>query len=192
MVAESKLRREAETGLHLYEVGKPFPGGLRGMANTTGYGYGDTGHHLVFCWPEITPGELQALRNGDVDLGLVAWEELVFLLYRVPGAFQWSDVLFSIHLQDEARRAIPPKTHGSTRALMNIWVVDSETGILKVMRQATMSPHFTRSLHDAIRKQAAMPFDADQYLSRIRDVYALYPKSRDMLRIAVAKCKLGD
>jgi hypothetical protein len=51
----------------------------------------------------------------------------------------------------------------------------------------TLAPHFTRTLHNAIRVQARMPFNPDQCTEAIGDLLVAHPTTSARLSLAQAR-----
>ena len=93
----------------------------------------------------------------------------------------------------EHERALPnPEPGPETRELMHITLVDADTGVIRVLRVASLSPEFSAKLNDAIRAQAARPFDQRDHDAAIADAYARYPHNNDMVGAADIRCTGGD
>ena len=100
----------------------------------------------------------------------------------------WDDAPYSWHLQPEFRRVVPASVVASeARALLWITLVGADDGIIHAQRGMTLSPPFTRALHDAIRTQAMMPFDSRDCTSAMADLYLARPEMLDRLESAVAR-----
>jgi hypothetical protein len=56
----------------------------------------------------------------------------------------------------------------------------------------SLSPQFSRRLHDAIRLQAALPFDQATYDQARQGLYRRYPTSEPLLATAIALTHSGD
>jgi len=136
---------------------------------------------------------LEAVRVGRVDLGV--WcraPHVIVLLYRIAGACEWSDAPYSWHLVPEDRRALPePTTSSADRALLQIILVEAESGIVRVIRAVTFDPLATRLLGQAIRDQAAAEWDRAAYDAELREAYAVHT-TRSLLAAALVRCRGGD
>ena len=93
---------------------------------------------------------------------------VIVLAYRFGHSIPWSDVPYSWHLQPVAWRVVPSLDHSpEARALLWISLVGADDGIIHAQRGMTLSPCFTRALHDAIRAQALTAFDAEECTTAI-------------------------
>ena len=73
------------------------------------------------------------------------------------------------------------------RALLWITLVGAEDGIIHAQRGMTLSPAFTRALHDAIRDQAMGRFDPSDCTAAISRLYLPHLDTVDRLASAVAR-----
>jgi hypothetical protein len=139
------------------------------------YNFDGAGHTLLLTWCHLDDKIIQAVRSGEVELALYGRREhpeeypLVLLLYRIAGACDWSDAPYAWNFVPPERRTLPPAAATpSTRALLQVLLVDADTGILRAIRAVTMSPALTTLLHAAIQEQATGSWDLDAYDTALR------------------------
>jgi len=83
-----------------------------------------------------------------------------------------------------AERHLPPAPLGSDfRAVLNVVLVDAQSGIVQGIRLVTLSPTLTHRLFEAIRQQAAQPFDQGYYEATLQAIYEAR-SSEDLVRQA--------
>jgi hypothetical protein len=169
--------------MHAYEVGKPYSENRRHWPELAQYNYRGGEHELVLFLARPTSDETQAVRRGDAELALFVERSLIVLLYRFGQALPWSDAPYSIHLVPFEQRTLPPETGPEEHALLQIILVDAGTGIIKAMRVVSMSPDFTQTLHNAIRKQFDQPFTRSAYNGELEKLFARY-SSADLAKMA--------
>ncbi len=171
-----------------YRVGEPFHRGRRDWPAGSEFAFGLAGHELTLFHPEIGPDLIDDVRRGPAEFGLIVRQPVIVLAYRFGDAIPWEDTPYSWHLQPEFRRLIPAAVGApEARALLWITLVGAEDGIIHAQRGMTLSPPFTRALHDAIRTQAMRPFDPCACTSAISNLYLTRPDPIDRLDIAVAR-----
>ena len=90
----------------------------------------------------------------------------------------------------EEERTIPdePATP-ETGALLQVILVDAGRNIIRAIRGWKLSPGFTRQLHQAIRRQAALPWDATLYDTLMKQACAKFLSALRILPQAVARCR---
>lgn len=143
-----------------YRVGELFQVGRDRWPECVQYGYGPYGHELTLFIADPVPEEIDGVRRGDGQFALTDLGPLFYLAFRFSDSAEWRDVPYAWHVQHEKSRAIPPAARGpEARALLWISLVDASDGIILAQRGVTLSPSFTRTLHQAILDQVDAPFD---------------------------------
>jgi hypothetical protein len=146
-------------------------------------------HELRLFWPRLNRRTVDAVRTGQADFALVVSPPVLFLLYQIEGAAAWSDAPYSWHLVPADRRVLPSPV-GETeeaRDLLQIVLVDAETGIVRALRVVSWSPSFTIAIRLAIAAQAERPWDPSAYHRRLSEIYAAAPTTEHLLRAATAR-----
>lgn len=167
--------------MYSYEVGQLYHPDRTTWGETPQYNYRGGGHELVLFYGSPTSREIRDVRRGLAQFAFAVEEGVIFFLYRF-GEQPWSDAPYSIHLVPEAERTVPPpEATSETRALLNVHLVDADTGLIRANRTLSLSPEFTRGLNASIREQAARPFGVSAHERAIRRVYARYPTTRELL-----------
>lgn len=174
-------------------VGSAYLPGRTRYPEAVQYLYRAGGHELLFWLRSPTRDEVESIRRGQAWFALYVEQPLIVLLYRFDSAIDWSDAPFSIHLVPPDQRALPAALGEAeeSRALLQIVLVDADTGIVRALRQLTWSPAFTAVVHAAIREQAAKPWDVAAYDRALAALYQRFPTSEALLRAAVARTEGG-
>ena len=184
-----------EQEVSIYVVGEPFPHPPPpGQPEGPLYTYDASGHSLVFLYRSVSQQEVEAVETARVDFGVFSLRNIVFLLARVEGLNSWCDVPFNWHLVPAEDREIPtiPESPDPDHATIIIYLVDLSSGLLRAIRAATVSPHFTRTLHSAIRQQSRSIWNGmNAYVDDLAKVQAAYP-TKKMVQQALAKCQAGS
>ncbi len=137
------------------------------------------------------PIEVQSVKTGEAQFGLVVKDDVILLVFKF-GAIPWSDASYTWHRVPENERTLPSEDLGAEeRAQVTTFMVNADTGILLAIRQTSFSHDFTVKLHQAIREQSAKTFDQVLFDRQLRKLYSQY-QSKDLLKLAVARCKGGD
>lgn len=172
----------------VYRVGAPFYRGRRRWPAKAEFAFGPGGHELTLFHPEIGPDVIDDVRRGPAEFALIVEPPILALAYRFGDAIPWEDTAYSWHLQPEFRRVVPESVVvPGARALLWITLVGADDGIIHAQRGMTLSPPFTRALHDAIRAQAMSRFDSFECASAVSDLFLTHPETLDRLELAVAR-----
>lgn len=169
--------------MYTYEVGKPYVPGRRTWPEVVQYNYRGGEHELVLFFNQPTAAEISDIRRGRAEFALYISGKQIVMLYRFGQSIPWSDAPYSIHLVPFEQRTLPPETGPEEHALLQIILVDAGTGIIKAMRVVSMSPDFTQTLHNAIRKQFDQPFTRSAYNGELEKLFARY-SSADLAKMA--------
>jgi hypothetical protein len=174
-----------------FEVGKLYNPNKQRWLEASQYSFRGGQHELVLFFSNPTPQEVEAVRRGTAEFALDVELPLIVLCYRFCDGIPWSDAPYTYHVLSEHERGLPPETDGSTiRALLLVFLVDAETGILLAMRQVTLSPEFTTRLHEAIREQALLPWDRAEYDRALAELYRTRSTSV-LVKTASVRCVGG-
>lgn len=178
--------------LHTYTVGDLYHPDRTDWPETPQYNFRGGQHELVLFYRNPSRPEIRGARKSPLDLALVVELPLILLLFRAPKLTRgWSDAPFSWHLVGEDERSLPPDLVGEQRPLLHLILVRANGGQLLAQRALTLPPDFAQALHGAIREQASIPWNRNQYLSRLDQLYAQYPRTDDLLKLAVARGRAG-
>jgi hypothetical protein len=172
----------------VYRVGELFYRGCRSWPSGAEFAFGPGGHELTLFHPAIGPELIDDVRCGPAEFALIVRPPIIVLAYRFGDSIPWEDTPYCWHLQPEFRRVVPGAAIApEARALLWFTLVGADDGIIHAQRGMTLSPEFTRALHDAIRAQAMSPFDPSDCPSAISSLYVSHLDTVDRLSIAVAR-----
>ena len=180
--------------MYAYEVGKLYNPNRNVWPEAVQYSFRGGGHELVLFYRRPTASEIQDVRTGKASFALAVDQDVLYFLSNFGEATHWDDSPFSIHLVPEEQRTLPPtELMPETRALLAVILVDASSGIIRAMRQVTLSPVFTAKLYDLIRAQAARPFPGQvRYDQQIAHYYRRYNSNQMATLAAVARCTGGE
>jgi hypothetical protein len=172
----------------VYRVGERFSRRRREWPTGAEFAFGPGGHELTVFHPLIRPELIEDVRRGPAEFALIVRPPVLLLAYRFGETIPWEDTPYSWHLQPEFRRVIPASIVApGIRSLLWITLVGAEDGLIHAQRGMTLSPPFTRALHDAIRAQAMSPFDPHECTAAISSLYPPDFDTVDRLDMAVAR-----
>jgi hypothetical protein len=178
--------------MHLYKVGELYNPNRTKWPETPQYNFRNGQHELLIFLNSPTPSEVESVKKGEAHFAFAFEGEIIFLMYKFDPEVPWSDCSFTIHLLPEPEQILPgAEATAQTRAIVSVILIDAATGVIKVMRQMTFSPDFTRKLHKAIREQASQPFDGARYGRAVNSLMAKF-KTGDLLKRAVATTRGGE
>jgi hypothetical protein len=163
-------------------VGSHYRQGVTRWAHFVEYLFTDQGHELRMFLPQPTQAMISAVNDGDWMFSFYQQGPALFFLY-MSAFMDWSDAPFSVHLVPERHRVLPSLL--AIGAIIDLHLVDAETGILVAASRRTLNSHFVRLWHGAINRQAELAFDRRLYdLEIVKAHSKLSP--RQMQRAAMA------
>lgn len=182
------LQRVRRAVVPVYRVGELFDRRRRSWPVGAEFAFGPGGHELTVFHPAIGPELVDSVRRGAAEFALIVEQPVIVLAYRFGEAMAWDDAPYCWHLQPESRRVVPAAVIApEARALLWITLVGAHDGLIHAQRGMTLSPSFTRALHDAIRTQATRPFDSSHCTRAISSLYLARPDPIDRIEAAVAR-----
>lgn len=147
------------------------------------YLYRHGAHELTLFWNAPTVGEVQGLRDADVEVGLFTHGSAAFLLYKIKDVCEWSDAAFNAHLVPEGERELPNEATGD-RARLKITLVNAEDGIVMARRLVSLDKVMTQALKHCMREQMAAPFNRVLYDAAVTEVHSRYADSDALVKVA--------
>jgi hypothetical protein len=147
---------------HALHVGKPYSTSRRPWQDGADFNWTSGGHELRIFLGDTSPREVEAIRRGPVEFGLLVEPAGLFLVTRFGGLS--FDCSYSWHRMAQAtgERGLPPlpgEMSPATRATLFIILIEASNGLVLALRTVTFSPEFSRALHRAIHDQATGPYD---------------------------------
>ena len=180
--------RSCRPSMPLYRVGELLKKGRRAWPAGSEFAFGPGGHELTIFQASIEPGLVEDVRRGPAEFALIVEAPVIVLAFRFGETGRWEEAPYCWHLQPEFRQIIPAAAEAAeARALLWITLVGADDGLIHAQRGMTLSPPFTRALHDAIRRQAMSPFDPKHCTAAISRLFVDCPNPGDRLRSAIAR-----
>lgn len=152
------------------EVGQLFEPGRTRYPETVKFDFTQGGPILLLFYASPTESEIQSCRSGNLKFGFVELNGIIFILYKFDG-MPWSDAPYSVHLSAPFELA---EIEGGMGFGLQIYLVDADTGILKVIRYVGLGHDFSERFKEAILKQKEQPFNQADYDRTIQRVYSQY------------------
>lgn len=177
--------------MHILKVGELYNPNVTRWPEMPEYNCRAGQHELLLPFASPSEEEVASVQSGHAHFAFCEESVAIILLYRFEPDVPWGDAAFNIHLVPPDERQLPPLPEATNeRALITTLLVDAKTGILRAMRGLTLSPDFTRKLHQAIHRQRAVPFHEATYRAGVQRVYERF-QTKDLLKRAVASCRGG-
>lgn len=142
--------------MHVAKVGQLYSPNRHQWKETIEYSYDVKGHTLLLFVEDPAPEEIEGIRNQSIDIRFLNIEELIVIIFQFGEKgkyFPWSDSGYSWYAIPPNRRRIPKPIEAGEAALLNIILIDADTGIVKVSRTVSLPTRFSTILVKAIREQ---------------------------------------
>lgn len=181
---------EGAVAMAVYEVGAPWPQPIasEGMTAVVAPGEEAPSLTLVCALGSPTPAEIAALTKGRLRLAIVPSPPLTWIVldagkisFDAPYALGVEAAERRAEIADSLARA--SRWSAETRNLVTIATVDSDTGLTRGLRAATLSRAWWLALAAGISAAAIEPAARDAAIAR--DLRR-WPQTADMLRAATA------
>lgn len=156
--------------LRQYKVGKPFEEGINWYNEETRFDFDQSGPILLIFLENPTVKEIEAIRAGEVKIGFYEIDGIIFMLFKFE-EIPWIDAPYSIHLSGNTE---PVNIEEDKGYGLQIFLIDANTGILKVIRLIGMGNEWSRRFREAILKQKNTKFDPYEYNQKIEKIYRTY------------------
>jgi hypothetical protein len=179
--------------LHALHVGKPYSTSRRSWPERADYNARGGGHELRIFLGNASAKEVEAIRSGLVEFGLLVEPAGLFLITRFGRlSFNCS---YSWHRMAEAtgERTLPPlpgEMSPATGALLTIVLVEACNGLVLALRTVTFSPEFSRAIHRAIHDQAASPYDRARHDRFVAEMTRF--STDELWDLCPVRCRGGD
>lgn len=152
-------------------VGQPLGGSKHRWPLGVYWNWTKGSHHCILFEEQNLPEEIQAVKQGQIEIALAVQPHSLWLIFRpicLKSEFDpmdWHVVPYNWHILTESMQewGIPPDpaTLTDARDVLTLLLADSETGIVRAIRQIELSPVMTRTLYQAIREQSARPHEEE-------------------------------
>ncbi|MBK4737847.1 hypothetical protein [Noviherbaspirillum pedocola] len=130
----------------------------------------------------VSVADLQAFCAGAVHVGMFIDQLVPFVLIRIEGFYEWSDLPSSVSLLEPGQWQL-----GDWRGMptsLALALVDADTGIVLGKRTVMYSDHVSKVFHDALNTQLEHRFDKELIEAVQARVYRKYRNSAEMVRAA--------
>lgn len=174
-----------------YVVGRPFSTARTVWEERSDFAVRKGLHMFVQTAKNLKPADIEGFQ-GKVHLGLLPCGPVFFFVFKIEGFCTWSDISYWQGFIPQDERALPNES-GGDMAVINMILVNADTGIVEALRSLTVSPRFTSKLHSLIAGQLATLHTTtpEAVNHAIQEAYRKYPNSDKMARACVITERAG-
>jgi hypothetical protein len=176
------------------KVGELLEPGVTSTSEGTYYHFDSvfSGHVLLLYLASPAKTEIELVESGDWEYALYIRNRVIFFLFanEVVG---WSLAPFSWWSVPLEQQVLPGDNDPfTTSAWMSTILVDSDTGVVKAIRNTSFSPEFTATIHQAILDQATEELSEEDLTKAIDEIDSEFPETEMLLPSVLVRCKAGD
>lgn len=165
-----------------FQVGELFEPGKTHYNESTKFDFTESGPILLLFFAGPTRSEVESIREGDIRIGFLEKDGIIFMLFKFQN-LPWIDAPFSVHL---AQAEEPVEVKEGTGYGLQIFLVDANTGILKVMRLIGLGTEWSRRFREVAMRQREVDFDARMYDTKIQNIYRSF-SSKELAEMVLPK-----
>jgi hypothetical protein len=176
--------------LHPPDMGalKPFREGRDHWPPGSHYRHHCGGHELIRVVLKVGDDHVAAVRRGRAEFALLVDEPLIIVCSRFGAALPWAEGVFHWHRVPRPERAWPALADGpDAGAALDVSLVEALDGRVRTSRRVTLSPSFTRVLHEAILEQARFTYDPSEVDRALATLFRRYPTVEAMVAFATVR-----
>lgn len=170
--------------MRMLKVGELFQEGKKKYQEGCKFDFGSSGGDLLIFFDKPTSKEILDITKGKCQIGLVEKNNIIFLLFKF-GSQQWIDCPYNSFLSKDFELQETPEGMGYA---INIYLIDSNSGILKGMRLVSMSTKFSKKFAEMISSQRYI----ENYDLILNNIYTNYTtndlvKYSEIMRVGEVK-----
>jgi hypothetical protein len=166
--------------MYAYAVGKPYNAGKTVWPEMPALRLTAQGTQLLLFYRSPTDQEISAIRTGKASFGWIASELTGVLAFRFH-PLPWADVPYTPHReQPDDTPGLPEGDEG--QLLVQIVLVDADTGIIRALRALTWPERFTKAVRASVQEMLDKPFNAAATDAALDALYARYPQTDQLVR----------
>ncbi len=155
--------------MQIFEVGKPYEQGVQSLPEGIAFDYTETGGFLRVVFDSPTEEEIQEIKDGKMQFGLLEKEGIIFLLIKF-GRMEWMDVPYYIMNSDPyVLGRLADETKGYP---LHIVFVDGRTGIVKVIKRIGLPHEMSIRFKEMVENQRRNPIE--NYEALVKEVCSEY------------------
>jgi hypothetical protein len=171
-VRASRVGDEPPFVMQSIHVGAPYPGQYVPMSNGVHASIGPHGIALTIMIDQPTARELGAVQRGMLSMRLLTAPNTMMFLARL-GDSPWMEAPFSVHRLPEEARITPPAPPEGYGWLVRLVVIDSRTGLVRVLRVLALTRAFSIAVLGEYLQQKANKADETAHGREVADMQRL-------------------
>ncbi|MBV8232686.1 MAG: hypothetical protein JO329_22115 [Planctomycetaceae bacterium] len=176
--------------LHPPDMGAltPFREGRDRWPPGSHYRHHRGGHELIRVVRKIGDDHVAAFLRGRAEFALLVDDPLIIVCSRFGAALPWAEGVFHWHRVPRPERAWPALADDpDAGAALDVSLVEARDGRIRARRRVTLSPAFTRVLHEQILEQARCTYDPSEVDRALATLFRRFPTVEAMVAFATVR-----
>lgn len=183
---QSVILLRGMTMMHRYKVGEPYSATRSSWPEAQQFNVRGGEFELTLFFRAPKPKEVRSVKRGKSHFAALSWGPVLNFLYAFEPAIKWSDAPFTIHALPPKEQVLPEIPDGQDRALLNVVLVDADTGLIRALRVVSLSADVTAVIGRVVTDQLASKWDPDEYHRALKQMQV--HSVRDLLDRADVRC----
>ena len=153
-----------------FQIGEKFPLPIRQQGEGGLFQVDANGAMFILQLAKSDIIAIEAFRTGEMELALCEEDDILFLLYRIPGIFKegWGDAPLSFGGLSKGHL---PSEESLARASLHLCLVDARLSVLLAQREAQMPVAFVDFLRRHTLSAMAAPLAPQDFAVRVQSIW---------------------
>ena len=153
-----------------FQIGEKFPLPIRQQGEGGLFQVDVNGAMFILQLAKSDIIAIEAFRTGEVELALCEEDDILFLLYRIPGIFKegWGDAPLSFGGLSKGHL---PSEESLARASLHLCLVDARLSLLLAQREAQMPAPFADFLRRHTLSALGAPLAPQDFAVRVQSIW---------------------
>lgn len=158
----------------IFQIGKPFEEGVTNYPEGIKFDFSKLGATTVITVDGPTRKEIRDINSGQLKMAISLIDNMIFVNMKFGGSL-WMEAPFHIALSQLSLGGLGgsplPILAKDMGYLMIVFLVDTKSGIVKVMRQISLSHDFCIEFANNVDRQLKMTFDEKVYYRNVNRIW---------------------
>jgi hypothetical protein len=186
-----ELRGKGRARMSVFEIGRPFPGALKGdglvtfMEPSEGEDNGIDAM-IVASMSRPLPREIEAFIRKPIRLGILSFDPILFILVVADGQMVWDSPFgIGLYARETATKLVAASRQARgwpamTRRLTHLLVVDQDNMLIKGIRAMTLTCQWWITLADELER-CPLSLSREDYRAAMQQAYSRWKSPAEMI-----------
>lgn len=144
-------------------------------------------HELRIYVNLVTDTLVEAVEEHWVELALVEEGPVMLLVFRFMPGMVWSPAVCEGHQVVKEKRPASGTPGRDERTMLEIMLIETDGGRVAATREVSLSPEFSREVHDAACRQAEGEWGEEERLDKTLRLLKSYPEMEGLVELTTAR-----